>query len=88
LSLIIGLEYPLSWPFTATGVLGNCSMRRFKRLLLVHYLLHPCSRKGLPSVALLSITHGEGKLKENTQTKTYHYQVLKWVLTLASLCTV
>jgi len=32
--------------------LGNCSMRRLKRLLLMHYLLHPCSRKGLPSVAL------------------------------------
>jgi hypothetical protein len=25
--------------------LGNCSLRRLKRLLLVLYLLHPCSRK-------------------------------------------
>jgi hypothetical protein len=27
------------------AVPGNCSMRRLKRLLLVLYLLHPCSRR-------------------------------------------
>ena len=38
-----------------TLTLGNCSMRRLKRLLLVPYFLHPCSRGPLPQV-------GEGML--------------------------
>ena len=38
------------------AVLGNCSLRRLKRLLLVLYLLHPCSRRQLLH-ALLYLLH-------------------------------
>ena len=36
--VIIGFQRQIAVP-------GNCSMRRLKRLLLVLYLLHPCSRR-------------------------------------------
>jgi hypothetical protein len=35
------------------GLLGNCSLRRLKRLLLVLYLLRPCSRNAKPPYAIL-----------------------------------